>query len=512
LNERGSQAPARSSKALRNYEKMNATRSISTVKSWLVRQVLFQKMNNPLGYALMLIGALVLAYLLSMLPLKFAMLAVVGLVAIPVVVGCFVDLYFGITVMLFAAFLLGLVAKYTNAPIGTALDGLLVLMLVGLLARLIKERDLSFAKNPVSIFIFAWIYYNVLQVINPWAASKIAWVYTVRTVALLLAMYFIACYAFSSYKRILNTLKVILFLGLLSALYSLKQEFVGFTDAELTWLHADEERFMLIFQWDRMRVFSFFSDPTTFGILMGYMSLFALILAAGPFKLWKKLALVAAALAMMMGMAFAGSRTPFAMLPAGVIFYLVLTFKKETILAAGLFFMVGAVMVMKSTNSAVIWRIQSAFKGESSDTIDVRMKNQEKVQPFIHSHPVGAGLGSTGYWGKRFTPNSWLASFAHDSLYVRLAVETGWVGLLLYMSLLFVAMKTSIYYYFRVKDPTIKTIYLGFSVTVFLLALASYPQEAITLLPTSVVFYVMLAMIVRLKDFDPNFKGSIERR
>ena len=466
---------------------------------------MFQKLNNPLGYAILLGLGVAIAYVLSMLPLKFAILAVGALVAIPVVIGCFVDLFFGVMVMLFAGFFLGLVAKYTDAPIGMALDGLLVLMLVGLFARLIKERNYKFAKSPISFFIFAWIYFNLLQVLNPWAESKIAWVYTVRTVALLLALYFIACYALNSYKRILTAVKVILFLGFISALYALKQEWIGFSNAETTWLHADEERFMLIFQWDRMRVFSFFSDPTTFGIFMGYMSMFALILAAGPFKIWKRIALAAAAVAMLMGMAYAGSRTPFVMLPIGVIFYLVLTFKKETIFAGALFFMVGGVMVLKSTNSAVIWRIQSAFRGESNDTIEVRMKNQEKVQPYIHSHPVGAGLGSTGYWGKRFTPDSWLASFAHDSLYVRLAVETGWIGLLLYMSLLFVAMKTSIYYYFRVKDPTIKTLYLGFTVTVFLLALASYPQEAITLLPTSVIFYVMLAMIVRLKDFDPAF-------
>lgn len=476
------------------------------MKNWLLRQVLFQKLNNPLGYILLTGAGIAMAYVLSLLPLKLALLSVVAMLAIPVIIGCFVDLYFGIIVMLFAGFFLGLAAKYTNAPIGTALDGLLVLMLVGLLARLIKERDFRFAKSPVSIFIFAWIYYNLLQVLNPWAESKIAWVYTVRTVALLLAMFFIACYALNSYKKILTVVKVILVLGFISALYSLKQEWIGFSNAENTWLHADEERFMLIFQWDRMRVFSFFSDPTTFGILMGYLSMFTLILAAGPFKKWIKISLVFSAVTMLMGMAYAGSRTPFVMLPIGVIFYLILTFRKESVIAGALFFMVGGVMVLKSTNSAVIWRIQSAFRGESNDTIEVRMKNQEKIQPFIYSHPVGAGLGSTGYWGKRFTPDSWLASFAHDSLYVRLAVETGWIGLLLYMSLLFVAMKTSIYYYFRVKDPSIKTLYLGFTLTVFLLALASFPQEAITLLPTSVIFYVMLAMIVRLKDFDPAFK------
>lgn len=480
------------------------------IKDWLVSQVLYQKLNNPLGYALMLLFAVALAFVLSMLPLKLAILLVAGIFAVPVAVGCFLNLNFGIYIMLVAGFMLGLVAKYTDAPIGTALDGLLVLMLVGMLTRLIKEKDFSFAKSPISVFIFAWIYYNLLQVINPCAESRLAWIYTVRTVALLLALYFIACYAFNSYKKIVNTLKVILALGFISALYSLKQEWIGFSNAETTWLHADELRFMLIFQWNRMRVFSFFSDPTTFGILMGYMSILCLVLATGPFNLWRKVALGVAAMAMILGMAYAGSRTPFVMLPAGVLLYLVLTFNKKAILVAGLFFLVGTGFVMKSTSNAVVFRIQSAFKGDSTDTIEVRMKNQAKIQPFIHAHPVGAGLGSTGYWAKRFTPNSWLASFAHDSLYVRLAVESGWVGLIIYMGLLFTAMRTSIRYYFRVKNPTIKNLYLGFTITVFLLALASYPQEAITLLPTSVVFYIILAMIARLKDFDPNFANEPE--
>lgn len=489
-----------------NYQK---SQGLAGLKDWLVRTVIQQKLNNPFGYVAAFAGAVCLAFVLSMLPLKLAVLAVAGLLVIPVVAACFLDLHIGVNVMITAGFLLGLAYKYTNAPIGTAMDGLLVLMLVSLLARLIKEKDFSFAKSPISIFISAWIYYNLLQVINPWAGSRIAWVYTVRTVALMLALYFIACYAFNSYKKILTTIKVILALCFISALYSLKQEFIGFTNAEMTWLHADEERFMLIFQWGRLRVFSFFSDPTTFGILMGYMSVFTFLMATGPFKLWQRGLLVMAGTCMLLGMAYAGSRTPFVMIPLGVVFYLVMTMKKETIIGCAILFFVGGVFVMKSTSSAVVWRIQSAFKGESSDTMDVRMKNQALVQPYIQSHPIGSGLGSTGYWGKRFTPSSWLASFAHDSLYVRLAVETGWIGLLIYMGLLFTSMRTAIYYYFRVKSPTIKLLYLCFAMNLFLLSVACYPQEAITLLPTSVIFYVTLAMIVRLKDFDENFRKEV---
>ena len=470
----------------------------SSLWNWIVRE----KLSNPLGVLLLVLFSIGLGYVVSFLPLKLAMLLAGGALALVVLIAVLTDLLVGVNVMLVAIFLLGFVGKYTDAPIGTALDGLLGVLLLGLLGRVVSRRDLSFAWQPLSLFVLGWIYYNLMQVLNPWALSRMAWVYTVRTVALLLALYFIACYALSSYRRVVLTLKMILGLGFLSALYGLKQEYIGFSPAELAWVTADQERFQLIFQWSRLRVFSFFSDPTTYGILMAYMCMFAIVLATGPFKIWKRLSLVLIAISMLVAMALAGSRTPVVMIPLGLLYYVVITLRKETILSFVLFLLMGTAFVLKSTNSAVIYRIQSAFKPESKDTIRVRLENQKKIQPFIQSHPFGAGLGSTGFWGKRFSPDSWLASFAHDSLYVRLAVETGWVGLLLYMSLLFMALRYSIYYYFRTKAPPVRNFYLGISVVIFMLIVASYPQEAITLPPTSLVFYVLLAMVVRLKDFD----------
>ena len=470
----------------------------SSLWNWIVRE----KLSNPLGVLLLVLFSIGLGYVVSFLPLKLAMLLAGGALALVVLIAVVTDLLVGVNVMLVAIFLLGFVGKYTDAPIGTALDGLLGVLLLGLLGRVVSRRDLSFAWHPLSLFVLGWIYYNLMQVLNPWALSRMAWVYTVRTVALLLALYFIACYALSSYRRVVLTLKMILGLGFLSALYGLKQEYIGFSPAELAWVTADQERFQLIFQWSRLRVFSFFSDPTTYGILMAYMCMFAIVLATGPFKIWKRLSLVLMAISMLVAMALAGSRTPVVMIPLGLLYYVVITLRKETILSFVLFLLMGTAFVLKSTNSAVIYRIQSAFKPESKDTIRVRLENQKKIQPFIQSHPFGAGLGSTGFWGKRFSPDSWLASFAHDSLYVRLAVETGWVGLLLYMSLLFMALRYSIYYYFRTKAPPVRNFYLGISVVIFMLIVASYPQEAITLPPTSLVFYVLLAMVVRLKDFD----------
>ena len=60
----------------------------------------------------------------------------------------------------------------------------------------------------------------------------------------------------------------------------------------------------------------------------------------------------------------------------------------------------------------------------------------------------------------------------------------------------------TIYYFLRVRDPKVKVVYLGLATIFFQLALANYPQEAIVILPTSIIFYLCLAMAAKLKDFD----------
>ncbi|NJK83312.1 MAG: hypothetical protein HC912_05325 [Saprospiraceae bacterium] len=101
---------------------------------------------------------------------------------------------------------------------------------------------------------------------------------------------------------------------------------------------------------------------------------------------------------------------------------------------------IGTGFMLKSTSNPVIFRLQSAFSPQDDSSMQLRLRNQAYIQPFIQSHPFGTGLGSVGIWGKRFNTNSWLAGFAPDSAYVRVAVECGWVGLIIYLSMFFTAL------------------------------------------------------------------------
>ena len=438
----------------------------------------------------------------GLLDYKIALASLVLLTALPVLAIGFMRLDLGVLMMLGIGFSIEYLRKYGDIPFGLALDGLLVVFAISMLAQLAQRKDFAFLKHPISYMVLLWMYFCMFQFFNPWTVSRLAWLYTVRSLAGLLFLYFIALYAFDSLPKIKLAIKTILVLGFIAAVYGINQEFNGYTNVERDWLFSDPKRLQLIFQWSRMRVFSIFAEPTTCGIVMGYLACMCGVLFFGPYKKWQKLALVVGAVCMLLTLGYAGSRTPVAMVPVGFAFFVLLYPKKHILLLSAVLFTFGTLFMLKPSGNPVIHRIQSAFKPGQDASVQVRLTNQAMVQPFIQTHPIGSGLGTTGDWGRRFAPGFWLSSFAHDSGLVRIAVEGGYIGLILYLTFLAVILVSGIRQFFRVRDPVIKNLTLAIVVVMFCLTVASYPQEAIPMLPTSLIFYILLACLVRLGMLD----------
>jgi hypothetical protein len=477
------------------------------LQNWFEQQSWANGLNTPIGLVLLLLATLPVSYMLSILELKVSFVLFLVLIGFPVVVFCLFNLTFALDVLLFVAVLVVFGAKYTSAPIGTLLDLLILVSGVGILLRQIKERDWSFASYPLSYVIMAWLYYNVLQVLNPYAESKMAWLFTVRSVAIQQAVFFIGAYALRNNRAgIMGLLKFIIAICGIGALYGLKQQFLGFSATETNWMMADMERYQLYFQWGMMRIPSYCYDPTTFGILMACFSMFCMALVVGPTRIWQKIILGFLLIISLWVMAYTGTRTAYVLIPAGAVFYGGLTLSKRVVIIGMVLGLLGTAFILKSSSNGVIYRIQSAFRPSKDDSMNLRLENQKKIQPYIQSHPFGGGLGSCGVWGKRFNPDSELSKFPHDSSFVRMAVELGWIGLILYTLMHYFVLRTGLYYFIRCRDPLIKAIYAGITTWCFMLAVACYAQEAILQLPMNVIYNIFLAILVTLKNFDPAFQ------
>lgn len=271
---------------------------------------------------------------------------------------------------------------------------------------------------------------------------------------------------------------------------------------------SDIETYKLIYQAGRIRLFSFLSDPTTFGIMMAYMVVLCFTLFFGPWKRSTKALLLLGGFVMLLGCFWSGTRTAYIVIPAGVLFVTLLAIAKrqwKIVMLSGGMMLGGLFLINIPTSNNTLYRFQTAFQPSEDRSYQVRLNTQARIKSIVQQHPFGGGLGSCGAWGKRFSPYTVFADIEPDSGYVRVAVELGWVGLIVYMVMLFTAMMMSIKHVMRSRDPAIVNLYMGLAGVIFSLLVANYGQEAIILLPNSIVFYIILAIVVRLKDFDPGY-------
>ena len=487
-----------------NFE-INIDRALSK-KSFLTSlkdKFIEEKMNNVLGFILLILCSGLIAAAVSFGGIKVGGVLGALLIGSPLIIASMFNLKFGISFTLVLSFIfLGVKRVLDDIPLGILMDVMILVMLFGLFIRQIGEKDWSFAKNPITKIVLVWIVYNFLEVANPWAESRLAWLYTIRNLIGFSIMYFLLMYSINSKKYIFWLIKLWIFMMTLAMLYGYYQEFFGLQQFELNWIMETPGRYALLYQAGRFRMFSFFSDPLVYGFSMAFTSMLCFVLAGAPLKPWKKIFMVGLGCMMLYGMLFSGTRAAYILPLAGFLFYTVITFKKRILIAGvGLIFVLMILLNLPSSNPNLV-RLQSAFRPGDDPSYQVRVRNQEFIQPYIQSHPMGGGLGSTGEWGKKFSPWTPLAAFPPDSGYIRIAVEMGWIGLFLFCLLLFTVFKVGIKDYMRIKDPKLKVISLGMLTMLYSLVIANFPQEAIGQYPINYLFFVAIAIINKCRQFD----------
>jgi hypothetical protein len=407
-----------------------------------------------------------------------------------------------ISIMLMAYFIMFLIAIInTTFPLGTIMDGMLAVMILGFFIQQKYNRNYWILKNPIGYIIAVWVIYNILQLFNPAAASKLAWLYTIRSVALTMLSYYIFTYYLDSRKFLRTIIILWLTLSFIAALYAIKQEYFGFFAFEER-NHYDPSTIGLLFIDGHWRKNAIFSDPVAFSFNMAASAILCLGLMTGPFKIKYKVLLFALGALFAVVMTYSATRAAYVLIPAAFLILFVLKFNRIAIVLSIPILFAFLVLIRVPTSNTTLVRFQSAFKPNEDASYNVRKLNQKKVQPFIQTHPFGGGLGGSGIWGVRFAPYSFLAQFPPDSGYVRVAMELGWVGLLLICTLFFTSLYVGIKNYFTIRDPELKSYCLAMVLIVFALAIANYPQEAIVQYPLSIYFYMILAIITVTKLLD----------
>jgi putative inorganic carbon (hco3(-)) transporter len=318
------------------------------------------------------------------------------------------------------------------------------------------------------------------------------------------ALLFVAYTVLNTYQRITRYLKVVFIGCTIAGIYGCIQQWHGLFDFERAWAFASEKRFVLTYIGDNFRKFSTFSDCSAFGVVMAAGSAFFIIIGLNREKRSEKLVLFGGSLFMLLSMVYSGTRTANAMLVAGVFMYILLTFEKKSTRIFAFFAVSGLLFILYAPfySNQQINRFRTTFSSSKDESYKVRIVNRAFVQPYIHSHPIGGGLGTTDAAGLRYQPGHYLAGFPTDSGYLKKALETGWVGLGILCILYFVVLKEGVRGYFACKDEKLKVLYAACTVFMFCFYVGEYPQNAIGQITDVVIYYPLIAVILKLKELD----------
>ena len=473
-------------------------------------------LKRPLPIAIVLSIAVLSAHLTA----TKGLVAGIGIMILPIGI-----VYLGVlfqkpkvgllTIFVLNFLILGL-GRYVPMTWGLLIDGLLFLMYLALFFKAFKIRvPWNKAKSQLTLLVSVWFGYALFQAVNPEAVSFAAWFYAMRGLALY--QWMIVPLLFILFDKPKDLKLFFIIWGIMSLLGTLKgfqQVAIGPDPFEQRWLDNGGSLTHILF--GKLRVFSFYSDAGQFGASQGHAGVVFGVLAL--FAKDKKFRIFCGvvALAGLYGMMISGTRGAIAVPAAGGIMYLILR-KNIPILVAGAALGIGVFVFFKYTtignNNQQIRRMRTAFDPNDA-SLQVRLANQRKLKTYLASRPFGGGIGSTGNWGQRFSPNTFLANTATDSWFVAIWADTGVVGLYLHLFILFFVLITGAYnVMFKIQDPWLRGQIAALVCGMFGIMGASYGNGVFGQFPTCILMYtgmVFMFIAPKMDRYILQQKGLLE--
>lgn len=394
--------------------------------------------------------------------------------------------------------------KDITLPIPTSLaNEMLELALLAIALIDIEKTHFERIGNIMFFAIAAWCTYCTLEILNDTCGLGInigAWFQGIRMMA------FQIMYAFLVFTLYITSPKILtryLYLWGALALFAVfwvwKQQYIGLTQTEFTWLHYGAGNSTHLLQAGTLiRYWSIYSDAANFGI--GIASTGVAFCVFGITTKIKRLKyfFLFVGIACIWGMFPSGTRTAMACLLAGFMTYIFLSksFKIAvpfTILFA--FFAFILVFTNIGQGNQQIRRMRSAFD-KNDASANLRTMNQAVMKKYMRDAPWGIGIG---LYGKQVPANNKynrMATIAPDSEYVSIWLRTGTIGITTFLILTAIMLIAACWIvFFMIKSPSLRGIGAGFCCAFVSQQLGAYGNQVLMQFPNCLVFYGGLSIV-----------------
>lgn len=442
---------------------------------------------------------------------KIPMLLSVACLGLIVVLFCYAHLETGFYLVVGLGFVVADVERYfmDAYPLTSVLLAIPYLLICLLLFKKMRKKDFKeLPWHPVIFLYFLLTAYLIVEIFNPRMNSLLGWLSAFWQKLAYLFLLFISCYIFKDLKSVRFFFKFFIGAVFLTALYGCLQQWFGLTSFDHRWVYDNPIVAALYsLPGSGLRKFSSLTDPANFGTLMAAGALATLVLLVmGPFQKRSKILLGIFTVIMLLGMSYSGTRTANLMLVAGIALYILMTIyqKKTKIFAISVGMIFLFILYAPIYGNITLNRFRTAFTSRPSEnaSYETRLIHRRMMQPYMHEHPLGGGVNTSGVPGRKYNPHHFLAGFPPDGAYFSIALETGWVGLVLNCIFFFVILFYCVHYFYKCKNLEIKAYYAAMTLFLFSLFLGADAQFTMSPVPQSLIFVPLLAVIAKLHTFD----------
>lgn len=377
----------------------------------------------------------------------------------------------------------------------------------------------KYAKNILTFGGCIWAIYTAAEILNPTALTE-AWVYSRGTIYNTLVVSLISVLTMTTYKRLRIIMLFLSVFTLIAVVKAVYQKYAGFDETETAML-IETEMYKTHLLSDVTRYFSFFTDAGNFGSNMGFAAVLFGISAIFTPQRSLRLYYIAISAISVYALFISGTRGALYVPIGGLLLFILISKNTKlmvsTTVAGSLLYVFFAFTYIGEGNIQ-IRRMRTAFKPTQDASFNVRKDNQKKLAQYLKDKPFGAGLGLGGVEANKYvnphtatTPLT--ATIPHDSYYVKLWMETGIVGLILYLTIYAGSLLRGCYLImFRIKNKELRGALTGIACGIFGLMISAYGNAFFGQFPTGFMVILFLSTLVNGEHIDQLLTKQLKKQ
>ena len=379
---------------------------------------------------------------------------------------------------------------------------MLEIVLIALAIIDVKEAKFERLGNAMFFCLIIWCGFGTLEILNDTCGLGInvgAWYQGVRMMAYQIMYAFIVFTLYVTTPKILTKyLYVWGAFALFACFWVWTQKYIGFTQAENSWLQGAGRTTHIIQGGTLIRYFSIYSDAANFGVGIASTAV-AFIIFGITSKIRKhRIFFLVTGFACAWAMFPSGTRTAIACLMAGFMTYIFLSKSFKIAIPVtvifGLFIFILAFTTIGQGNSQ-IRRMRSAFDRNDASA-GARSINQATMKKYMKEAPWGIGLGMYGQQVPANNKYRLISTIPADSEYVFIWLRTGVIGITLFLIVNAIIIFGGCWIvFFILKSPSLRGIGAGFCCAMVSQQLGGYGNMVLLQFPNCLNFYGGMAIV-----------------